>query len=239
MRICFLHYKASPEIAEVMIASVREHMPNAIVTQLSDARSPKLKGSDDIRRVDGVFYPYILARHMTELRPPFIRVDYDMIFQGDITNILDEDIDMAMNLHGDPTVIESSWGRKYPYATCIWGAKNKSKEFAEDFRRTHIEAGRDEWLGLIPSVNEVVLSGKYRVKALPGNIYNYPPTSRDDRPKDALVLHYKGFRKKWMLPEGDEALVKRDENRLSQMVGDSDRRELFIPELQIHKESIG
>lgn len=209
MRICFVCYGTSHEIAQVMIASVREHMPNAIVTQLSDMKGKKVPGVDEIRRVDGSSYPYIIYKHMTSLPEPFIRVDYDMIFQGDITHILEEDIDLAFNLHGDKRV-NQTWGKAYPFATCIWGAKSRCKEFTEDFRNRHIESRRDDWMGLIPSINEVICSGKYRIKTLPGEIYNYCPENRDDRPKDALVVHYKGHRKRWMLPEDQEHLANPD-----------------------------
>jgi hypothetical protein len=228
MRIAFTHFGVAEEIALVMIESVRKHMPNVIITQLSDMTSRRVYGVDEIRRVDARSYPYLLYKHMSELPTPFIRVDYDMIFQGDITHILDDDIDLAMNLHGDPKVLGSKWGKAYPYATCIWGAKNKAKEFAEDFRNRHMESRRDDWLGLIPSVNEVLVTGKYRVKALPGEIYNYTPIDRHDRPKDALVIHYKGNRKHWMLPFELKSVVARDEQRVLAKVLESDRKELFL-----------
>jgi hypothetical protein len=217
MRICFLAFGTAPEIARVMIASVRQHMPNVTVTQLTDTVTKKIPEVDEVLRVEGKTYPYILYKHMSSIPEPFIRVDYDMIFQGDITHILEDDIDFAFNLHGDKRVQET-WGKAYPYATCIWGAKKRSREFAEDFRERHIVSRRNDWMGLIPSVNEVIVSGKYKVKALSGDVYNYCPEDRDDRPENALVLHFKGKRKHWMLPEGSEHLAKKDEDRVLENV---------------------
>ena len=206
-----------------MMASVREHMPNVGLTQLTDMVSRKIEGVDEVRRVDGKTYPFILYKHMASIPEPFIRVDYDMIFQGDITHVLDEDIDLAFNLHGDQKV-EQSWGQAYPYAACLWGAKRRSREFAEDFRDRHMMSRRNDWMGLIPSINEVIVTGKYKIKALPGNIYNYCPEDRNDRPQNALVLHFKGRRKHWMLHEGSEA-ARADEVRISRKIAQSN--ELF------------
>lgn len=219
MRICFLLFgPQSHGLANAMIASVRAHMPKAIVTHLTDKATRAVAAADEVRRIEGATYPYLLCRHMEQLPPPFIRLDYDMLIQGDLSHILDEDIDMALNLHGDEDILNSRFGKDYPYATCVWGAKEKSAEFARDFRQVHVQSGRDEWLGLIPSVNEVIKSGKYRIKALPGEIYNYTPKSRDDRPKEPLVVHYKGMRKKWMLPAGEEHSLAYDEARLCAMI---------------------
>lgn len=229
MRLAFLFYgPQQPEIAKVMIASARQHMPEVIVTQLTDANTKKVDGVDEIRRIDGKVYPYLLYKHMASMPEPFIRVDYDMIFQGDITHILEGDCDVAMNLHGDPQVLESRWGKTYPYATCVWAGKDRSGEFAEDFRSTHLASGRDDWLGLIPSANEVISSGKYRVKPLAGEVYNYTPKDRDDRPASALVLHYKGRRKHWMLPPERAHLAKMDETRILRKVANSDREALLV-----------
>jgi hypothetical protein len=226
MRIAFTHFGVAEEVALVMIESVRKHMPGVTITQLTDNKSRRVYGVDEVRRVEAVSYPYLLYKHMAELPTPFIRVDYDMIFQGDITHILDDDIDFAMNLHGDPKVLGSKWGKTYPYAACIWGAKHKSNELAEDFRARHLESGRDGWLGLIPSINEALAN--YRVKALPGEIYNYTPIDRHDRPKDALVIHYKGNRKHWMLPPELKKVVAVDEQRIQRNVLASDRKALFL-----------
>ena len=218
MRLAFLHCGVSEDLAKVMIASVRQHMPNVIVTQLTDERSRKVQGVDEIRRVSGRMYPYLLCKHLAELPTPFIRVDYDMVFQGDITHILDGDYDLAANLHGDQKINDSEWGQAYPYATSVLGCNRRGTEFAEDFRKTHMESGRDDWMGLIPSVNDVISSGRYKVRPLPGFIYNYTPKDKDDRPPGALVLHYKGLRKKWMIGEGREHLVKRDEFLLNERI---------------------
>jgi hypothetical protein len=207
MRIAFTHFGVAEEVALVMIESVRKHMPGVTITQLTDNKSRRVYGVDEVRRVEAVSYPYLLYKHMAELPTPFIRVDYDMIFQGDITHILDDDIDFAMNLHGDPKVLGSRWGKTYPYAR-------------------HLESGRDGWLGLIPSINEALVN--YRVKALPGEIYNYTPIDRNDRPKDALVIHYKGNRKHWMLPPELKKVVAVDEQRIQRNVLASDRKALFL-----------
>ena len=218
MRVAFMFYgPQQPELAKRMIASVREHMPDVIITQLTDTRTRALAEVDEVRRIDGANYGYLVYKHMATLPEPFIRLDYDMIVQGDLTHVL-EDTDLAFNTHSDPVVTRSDWGMKYPYATCLWAARNGGKEFAESFRGLHIISGRDDWLGLVPSVNEAIEASTLNIRMLEGYIYNYTPKDRNDRPKEALVIHYKGKRKAWMLPEGHEHLVKADQRRISQSV---------------------
>lgn len=218
MRVAFMFYgPQQPELARRMISSVREHMPNVIVTQLTDTRTKALEEADEVRRIDGSNYGYLVYKHMATLPEPFIRLDYDMLIQGDLAHVL-EDTDLAFNTHSDPVVVNSDWGRTYPYATCLWAARNNAREFAESFRGIHIISGRDNWLGLVPSVNEAIGESPFAIRSLAGEIYNYTPKDRNDRPKDALVIHYKGKRKAWMLPEGQEHLVKADQKRISQSV---------------------
>lgn len=200
-----------------MVESVRQHMPRAIVCQLTDTKTRGLPFVDEVRRVEGANYAYLLYKHMASLPEPFIRLDYDMLIQGDLSHVLD-DTDLAFNTHGDSTVVNSDWGKKYPFATCVWAAKTGGHEFAESFRKIHLESGEDDWLGLVPSVNKAIQSTPFAVKTLPGEIYNYTPKNRDDKPDTALVIHYKGRRKAWMLDEGQEHLVKADQQRISRSV---------------------
>lgn len=227
MRLCFLFFGETQEaIAQVMIASVRQHMPNVIVTQLTDAKTKKVKGVDEVRRIDGKLYGYLLMRHMAECPLPFIRADYDMIFQGDITNVLTGEYDMAFNLHGDDRVLHMPFGKQYPIASSIWGANTHN--FARDVRKVHTQNARDDWMDLVISTNEVAKD--YRINLLDGQIYNYCPKDREDKPESALVLHYKGLRKHWMLPVEDEHLAVPDERRVNQRVRTFKDQDMFALE---------
>lgn len=217
LRICFIFYgNSQPELAKRMVASVRYHMPYVTVTQLTDTRTKALADVDEVRRVEGSNYAYLIYKHMLTCPEPFIRLDYDMLLQGDISHVL-EDTDLAFNRHGDPSVLNSEWGRKYPYATCMW-ASNNGREFVEDFRRIHLESQRDDWLGLVPSVNDAIEQTKLKVTGWDGSVYNYTPKDRNDKPEGVYILHYKGMRKEWMLPEDQGHLVKNDKARISQSV---------------------
>jgi hypothetical protein len=56
---------------------------------------------------------------------------------------------------------------------------------------------QQDWLSEQRAVYEVVRSGRFRVKILPGVAYNYPPMREDDTPIIAAMIHYKGPRKAW------------------------------------------
>lgn len=218
VRLCFLFYgDLEEQIAQVMMASVRNHMPDMILTQLTDAKTKRIKGVDEVLRIDGKTYPYLLLSHMANCPLPFIRVDYDMIFQGDLSPCLQGDFDIAVNGHGDDFILQTEFGRMNPLATCVWAANNgTAHDFAREVRKTHMTSGRDNWLGLVTSCNEVL--PRYKVKELDGRIYNYCPKEREDRPEDVLVLHYKGNRKQWMFPKERAHLANKDQMRLMALV---------------------
>jgi hypothetical protein len=152
--------------------------------------------------------------HMMTCPLPFVRLDYDMIIQGDLSHILEGDHELAFNTHGDEFLRETDYGRKYPIAASVSGYK--THEFAKDLRQASINSDLDDWLGGAPIHNEV--ASKYKVKLLEGMVYNYTPKDREDKPKHALVLHYKGLRKHWMVPPAFKARAKIDENNILERV---------------------
>jgi hypothetical protein len=92
--------------------------------------------------------------------------------------------------------------------------------------RIHYLRERDNWMGGNITHNEVARQFNY--KLLPGCVYNYCPNDRNDKPKHALVLHYKGKRKKWMLPEDKEELAQKDIDRVHRMVHQFDNKESLV-----------
>ena len=214
LRVSFLFYDAFDEIAKVMIASVRQHMPNAIVTQLTDLKTRKIPGVDEIRRIDGKTYGYLLGMHMISCPVPFIKLDYDMVLQGDISHILDGDHEMAFNLLGDDRILDTEYGKRYPIAASVYGAK--SHRFAKALREENVKHVTDDWLGGAHNHNEV--AKRFNCKLLNGHVYNYTPKHPEDKPAHALVLHYKGLRKHWMVAPEMHARAKQDEQRIVQKV---------------------
>jgi hypothetical protein len=219
MRLAFLHFGGvSPDLAEVMVTSVREHMPHATIVQLTDTSSDALEFVDEVRRLKDQPYVDLLMEHMKTLPEPYIRIDYDMVLQGDLSHILDGEQDFAVNLHGDPFMQAHVFGKTFPYAACVFGANSRSTDFAHDLQTHHRRTNRDDWMGFVASANEVLGADKYKIRSLAGEIYNYPPAHIEDKPAKALVIHYKGTRKHWMVPSERRMLVRQDEARITRML---------------------
>ena len=229
MIVAFMLYgPQSHDLANVMIASVRNAMPNAEIVQLSDMRTGMVKAADRVQRIDGRHYPYLLAKHMAMLPQPYVRIDYDMLIQHDLEPAFDGH-DLMLNQHGDPKVLHTFFGIKHPIAGAVWGARKNGKEFAEAFYKHHVAYGTDDWLSVVPSVNAVAKD--FDVRILPGELYNYVPSDRNDRP-DVPVLHFKGTKKHWMLPEHMKKSVTFDEKRVLESVLKYRDRDM---ELAIHR----
>jgi len=214
-----MHFgEVSPEPAKVMVASVREHMPEVKICQLTDERSKALDFVDEVRRSNKRGYFNLLIDHLRRVPEPYIRLDYDMVLQDDISHILDGEQDFAVNLHGDARMKKHPFGMQFPYAACVFAANSRSASFADDLEAHHRMSERDDWMGLVASANEVILSGKYNIRSLSGEIYNYSPRQAEGIPILALVLHYKGERKHLMVPSHAVAAVRKDEKRVIRMV---------------------
>lgn len=243
LRVCFLYFgDQQPALARIMIESVRRHMPNAVVSQLTNRTSKALDEVDEVRRVDGNGYGFLLWQHMRSVPEPFIRLDYDMVLQESLEHTLvgDEEFDIALNEQTDTRALSSEYGAKYPIAGSVWVGKRKAREFADHFRGVHLALELDDWLGLVPAVNEAVTSPEFKVKILAGERYNYIPKDRDDKPAGMSILHYKGRRKRWMLPQEQEHLAYGDEKRVSERIGLYKRRdELPLVGLKTPKRRVG
>lgn len=202
-----MHYgQACVELAQTMIRSAREHMPGVVCVQVTDMRTPQIPGVDEVIRVRGAKYVKLQCDGMAQVPEPFIRVDTDMVFQADLRSVFDipGEWTVAGCGHGDPKMLETEFGRQYRYSGAVAAFRNGGA--AEYFGRIwarHVQAERDDWMGVVLTANEIAedMAADGKLAILDGYTWNYSPTTREDRPVDAKVLHYKGSRKRWLTPE--------------------------------------
>lgn len=214
VRVAFVHYgKSSVRLAQKMMASVRKHMPGVLITQLTDSRSAMVEGVDEVRRVNSHRYPVLMHRHLAQLPVPFFRLDTDMIVQGDLREALESDFDIAITTHGDAKIVGSDFAQMFPYSGAMLAVKARNDEIYNDVHDEFLRSRMDDWMGVVPAINAVAMSGKYVVKDLPGDIWNYTPASEYEVAMMPMVLHYKGLRKAWLFP-GEEHVVAEDNARI-------------------------
>jgi hypothetical protein len=171
----FTVFRADPQHllhAALLVREVRQVMPSARIVQLTDQRTDRLPGVDDVRRCE--HGPMLQRRmeHYAACDGEWLLVDTDVSVRKDVTDVFE---------HGG-----------FDVALRVWLG--------------YEESARD-WMSEQRAVYAVVRSGRYRVKILPGAIYNNPPATEADEHPDAALVHYKGPRKAWMTKRAYRALA--------------------------------
>lgn len=127
-------------------------------------------------------------------------LDTDTSIRSDVGDVFQADFDVALTDRNWPHLPQAQEVmHTMPFNTGV--AFSRCAAFWRDVLATWRKFPDDkrDWMSEQRAVYEVVRSGNYRVKILPGQIYNYPPASADDPNTEAAIWHYKGpERKKWL-----------------------------------------
>ena len=186
-----------------LVGEAHVAMPGTEVVHLTDQRSP---GVPDVTRVIRVADGPLLQRRLEAYAgmPPgdVLLLDTDISIRQDVRHVFEDPVfDVALTdrhwphlTQGDAVMHTMPFNTGVAFSRCssFWRA-------VLDVWMTYDDAGRADWLSEQRAVYAVVRSGQYRVKILPGMIYNYPPHEAVDAPREAALLHYKGpVRKQWL-----------------------------------------
>lgn len=199
-------------VALAMIASVRRHVPNACVIQMTDLVTDAVAGVDQVLRLprvpDFIIFRFGLLDRLP--REATLLLDYDVIVQGDLSHVFYDsgqvDFDLALTRR-DATdkSISSTMLEKIPHNAGVMFSRPKGFDFWREALSTYWnETGRNGWLDGALAVELALKNTRLRVLDLPCSIYNYTPISPDEDVSARLCVHYKGFRKHWI---GGEAAV--------------------------------
>src|SRR3990167_3084992 len=164
------------EFARLMLKSARAVMPDVEVWQLTDGDSPKLEG-------DWLF------------------IDPDIIIQKDVRHVFDEPFDVALTDRIGTITYEAEYAKAMPYTLGV--SFSRSPKFWQRVLRHlgTLPAKLQHWEGdqlVVCAMLRQNLADDFKVKILPGAIYNYPPKFAGDG-KDAALVHYKGPRKAYLM----------------------------------------
>lgn len=197
----------NPAIAYEMVKSVRRHMPDAELIHVLEEGGEMLDCFDSFMWVspNGDFVEQLL-RVMAQLDGDVISLDYDIIVQDNLSHVFAHDFDVAFTKRPseDKTVNKSMYD-SYNMGVIF----SKSRDFWQKALELYlIQEQRDGWLKSQSLVGLIAqyLAKRHGVKLLelPGETYNYSPLTRDEDVSGRKIVHYKGRRKSWMLPEGME-----------------------------------
>lgn len=197
------------------IDSIRLNMPRAKIWQFTDKTSPVVPNINNVMRFPlGIGYSYdkhpeiIFRCLMKSPLDVMINVDADILFNGDVSDILDGDYDIAICKRGNDDGSSRRVKFIHPYVGGFFVTKNKvfwEECYKEVKKLTYendnpLQYRREDWNFMKGQqiYKNVVESGKFKVKILNGEIFNYTPKNPQDWHQWVKVVHFKGDRKHWM-----------------------------------------
>jgi hypothetical protein len=190
-------------LAKIMMRSVRKAMPGVEMVQFTDMSSEAIDGADDVSRHPSSPLPLARSNHYASVEGEWLFIDTDVVVQADVRDVFDNTFDIAIadrNWYPSARVSKSFEGTmKYNVGVVF----SRQPAFWKDVHTLVATGGlyNDPWFGDQKAVSDIIATGKYRVEALPGMLYNYPPSGADDPALGAKIVHCKGNRKEWMLRE--------------------------------------
>lgn len=217
VHVCFPFTRpCAPEVAALMVDSVRRHMPGAIIVQLTDEWTEAVPGVDTlIRMVKGADFINWRLRHMVEIGDTFEKIlwmDYDVIAQSDLREVFDLhafDIALTKRDATDSTIsaeilrvcphnmgVGWSWGS-------AWGFWRKALSIYQ--ARPRRDGWMDGQIAIEQAIDEVRSVNSLKVISLAASVYNYTPRSENEDLSGRKAVHYKGGRKIWI--GGEKALA--------------------------------
>jgi len=212
MHLAFNHMSPYREMpcASLMVESVRKHMPDTVIVQLSDKTMDPERGVDKMVKAEFDYnihlFPPIWLRMISgvcQSEGTIVHCDADMVFSGDVNPLVVGDYDIAICKRPGGNGITDETSRQYrilhPYNIGFMIIKNP--EFLGcccdimDLEVYH----KPTWALAQHIIGLVVNSGQFKVKFLDGAIYNRTPIDVDDFVESVKVWHFKGDRKDWMV----------------------------------------
>lgn len=192
-------------LAERMVASVRRSMGRVHILQGTDMDTPRVEGVDEVNRkpYDGKLMPYRF-KHLRDIWADTLVLDTDTILQTDPREHADlaGEWDVALTYRKGPIYDRNGTdvAALMPINTGLMLCRNR--DFWVDCLEwlAHQKDGAlDEWYGDQFAVKMAAESGKYRVKRLKCEDWNYTPGTADEDTHNKHMVHFKGLRKQWMI----------------------------------------
>ncbi len=217
--IAFLYAGRIPrELAQIMVASVKQAMPHAKVVQLTDNNTKPILGVDEVIRKywDGQrLMPYRFL-HMKEFpEPNALFLDYDVVVLKDFSHLFEDDFDVGLTYRDetDPSLRLSPLVQEtMPYNTGVMLSKLSGRGFWEEAYEICLGMPDQSqgWWGDQLAIKKLADRTTLKLKKYPCALFNYSPAHWEEDLSEKFVIHYKGKnRKVWMLDQWGHLLPKR------------------------------
>lgn len=187
------------DIARYLLASVRKVMPGTEVWQLTDGKSPALDGVDEVHRIaDDMPMGVRRLTHYSMLPGNWLFVDTDVVIQKDVSPVFHFEFDVALTDRDGTYMAGTPYAKAMPFNFGVIFSRSPAfwttaREYLLMFPPKY-----QEWEGEQRTIAHIHSLGLYKIKVLPGEIYNYPPLSGEEDLSHAAIVHYKGAAKKYM-----------------------------------------
>lgn len=201
MTVGFYHAGPPSPHAALMVASVRRHMADVSVVQMSPEGTARTPGVTAV-----AFQPPQprIARAVLEayasVAGNWLLLDTDVLVLRDVREIFRfADFDIAVAERAGtfkPGEEGSKFMTQMPYNKGVVFSRSQAFWAAAVERIATMRPERQEWMGDQQAMCDVIASQQFRIFRLP-NRFNYPPATPVDG-ADKAILHFKGPRKAWM-----------------------------------------
>lgn len=196
--------------ADFCLRSLKRHMPDVEVWQLTDRTSPSVVGVDNVVRMSGnaralPFTRFMAAMYAT-VAPDgeWLFLDTDVVVQQDVRHIFDVPaFDLAVADRAG-TYLEGESGSEFmaamPYNAGVMFSRPAAPWGAITEAIDALPVQQQQWLGVQLALAALIPSGGVRASILPPT-YNYPPHAADEDVSTKACVHYKGPWRKRVLIE--------------------------------------
>lgn len=191
--------------ASALVAELRHVMPDVPIVQLTNMSTDRIPGTSHAVRLNvrGPILGQRLQHYAALPEGDWLLLDTDISARADVQNVF-------FGASWDVALCDRHWPET-PQGEAIMHTMpfNSGVVFSRSQGFWHEVAGayaalpredRESWTGEQRAIYDVVRSGRFRVKILPGQTYNYPPIAGSPLPPDVAFVHYKGPRKTLLTP---------------------------------------
>jgi hypothetical protein len=210
MKVAFLHmdfpgHEQFRTYAEIMVQSVRRSIPNVEIVHMTDNKTYSVLGVDTVIR-RAMKYPFVMQYRLEHFMniPEAMFIDTDTIMLRDPSKAF-EDCDVALTKRTKPLMLDGkNVVGDMPYNTGVMFSRCP-QFWADCFEYSwQLSDELKHWFGDQIAVKRVAKSGKYNVKELMCDEYNYSPNRIDEPLEGKYIIHYKGARKHFLLNHAEQ-----------------------------------
>ena len=200
-------------LAEDLVVNVNSVMPGVPIYHVRDDKTEPIPGAHTLlvsSDVPLMTWHMKAHREAQALGEEVLFTEPDVRFKADVLDVFDDpefdvavterEVDSTWDLNGTKVLLSAV--APYTLGTTF----SRSRQFWDDVTAhcMTLPAKEQNWIGDMLALWAVMQTGKYRVKVIPGPIYNHIPCSREDA-CEVKVLHFKGMRKEWLFHGAREA----------------------------------